>query len=79
MYQRWTRLWAYVESDTTPKRDYELRYSPERIARLFDQGKLNKEEKERVQAGRKVDKGDKECREWCPWRTQCWKVDQHKA
>jgi len=78
VYLRWERLWAHVKSKTLPARDYALRYSPERIQRLFDQGKLNKEEKERVKTGRKVDKGDKECREWCPWRTQCWKVDTDK-
>lgn len=76
VHDRWNRLWAHVDAGTLPPRDYWLRYSPEHITRLAERGELTKDEKERYNAGRKVDKGDKECREWCQWRTQCWKTDK---
>jgi hypothetical protein len=75
VYARWERMWALVDAKTVPPRDYQLRYPPERIARLAELGELNKDEKERFNAGRKVDKGDRQCREFCAWRTHCWKSE----
>lgn len=76
VYDRWKRLWEHVESKTLPTRDYALRYSDAKIARMADAGDLNRENKKRYDEGKKVDLGDKQCREWCPWRTQCWKHDK---
>lgn len=76
VYDRWHRLWTHVEGKQLPARDYELRYSQEKIADLAGRGLLNKDETARVKAGRKVDKGDIQCREFCEWRDQCWKVDK---
>jgi CRISPR/Cas system-associated exonuclease Cas4 (RecB family) len=76
VYDRWERLWRDIATETRPKRDYWLRYPDEHIQYLAAAGGLNKDDMARVAAGRKVDKGDIQCREFCQWRDQCWKTDK---
>lgn len=79
IFSRWERLWGLVAAKTLPPRDYQIRYTPEKIVQLAEQGELNKEEMERFKAGRKVDKGDIQCREYCAWRSLCWKAEPAPA
>jgi hypothetical protein len=72
IYDRWHRLWQHVEGAEPPARDYEIKFSQEKIARLAETGGLLAEEKKRFKEGKKVDKGDIYCRSWCPWKTLCW-------
>jgi hypothetical protein len=79
VYARWERMWNCVATESLPKRDYALRYSPEKIDQLATiKGGLNKDDMARHAAGRPVDKGDIECRSFCQWRDQCWKIDKDK-
>ena len=76
VYDRWGRLGEFVNAKQLPPQDFHRRYSPEHIAKLAERKLLNKDETARFKAGRKIDKGDKQCREWCQWRTRCWTEDK---
>lgn len=81
IHERYKKLALYVNNKTLPPQDYELSYSPEKIATLFKTDKLTrKADKEVVEKwlkkgapeGKlKLEMGDFECR-LCAYRDKCW-------
>jgi hypothetical protein len=74
VYARWERLWEHIKAETPPVRDYCIQYTKEQLQQKAEEGKLNKADKAKVDAGKMIDKGDMQCR-WCPWATACWSAD----
>lgn len=81
IHARFEQLANYLESNTEPPRDFDLEYSEEKIATLFEldliSRKMDKEKIEKwIKKGATPGKlnlqlGDFECR-FCAWKDKCW-------
>ena len=89
IHNRYKALTSAIESNSTPERDYDLKYSEERLAGMYKLDKIQyKKDKEPIakwikkgaKPGElKLEMGDFECRV-CPWKSKCWAfpVDTYK-
>lgn len=80
IYERYQSLVDHVKTNTVPPRDYEIKYSEERIAGMHKLGELNKTNSEVVEKwikkgapkGKlKLEMGDGECM-FCDYKRLCW-------
>lgn len=87
IYERYKSLTDYVATNTLPPRDYDLKYSEEKIAGLYklnaiakkaDQEAIEKWLKKGAPPGKlKVEMGDGECM-FCSYADLCWNGTQNK-
>ena len=69
--ERFKRLEEHLENSTIPRRDFQLKYSPERVEFLYDSNRLNKTQKKEYEKNKKVDMGDWRC-SYCDYKDYCW-------
>jgi hypothetical protein len=72
---RFNELKEYLDNGTLPKRDFQLRYSKEKIESLYDAGRLGKMQSKEFEKNKNLDLGDWVCG-YCSYKTYCWK--EHK-
>ncbi len=87
IYDRYKSLTDYIATGTLPPRDYDIKYSEEKIAGLYklnaipkktDQEAIEKWLKKGAPSGKlKVEMGDGECM-FCDYSDLCWKGTQNK-
>lgn len=70
IYERWKLLQSFLDTDQPPPRDYEMKYSHEKILTMRGRQQLSRAEITELEKGRHVDKGDIQCR-MCAHRVKC--------
>lgn len=81
IYKRYDLLLSYIKTDTLPPRDYDIKYSEEKITGLYKQNKISKKtdiayieswiKKGAPEGKLKVEMGDSECM-FCEYKKRCW-------
>lgn len=80
IHARYNTLASYLAQKILPPRDYELRYSEEKLTTLSEAGLLRKADTEAIgkwlkkgapKGKLKLDIGDFSCK-LCPWKEECW-------
>jgi hypothetical protein len=74
-FSRFKELEGYVKDNTLPKRDFQLKYSKERIKFLRDSGRLTKEQSREFDATGETSAGDWNCA-YCNFRDFCYKTEE---
>ena len=69
---RFKELEEHLKDNVLPRRDFELKYSKERIGFLSDSRRLNKGQQEEFSKNKDLDMGDWEC-SYCEYKDYCWK------
>ena len=71
VYKRWDTLKYHVESDVLPERDYDIKYSQEKLDKMAERQLLSKTDVEMIRKGRYPDKSDWQCN-FCSHKLKCW-------
>ena len=69
---RFKELEEHLKDNTIPKRDFQLKYSKDRIEFLKNSKRLNKGQTEEFEKSKDVDMGDWQCG-YCEYKDYCWK------
>lgn len=69
---RYDELGEHLLNATLPKRDFQLKYSQDRIEFLYDSNRLNKTASKEFERNKKLDIGDWQC-SYCNYKDYCWK------
>jgi len=72
---RFKELSECLKDNTVPKRDFQLKYSPDKIKILRDSYRLTKKEAEEFDKNRDLDIGDWQC-SYCDYKDHCWRKEQ---
>ncbi len=73
IYERFEKLYTYIEQKILPPRDYELEFSPERIEREFVDGNISKTKYEAYHK-KGIPIGSWNC-SYCKFKTECYGKD----
>lgn len=71
IYKRWAEVWEYIQKGEVPDRDYELKYSQDKLRKMSRRGELSKTDLGLFSKG-KLEKGDWQCN-YCEFAKTCWK------
>ena len=74
---RFRDLQKCLEDNVVPKRDFQLRYSKEKVKALYDSKRLGKGQREEFEKSKDVDMGDWQCG-YCSFKDYCWGKDGSK-
>lgn len=74
---RFKELGKCLDDNVVPKRDYQLRYSKERLEVLSQTKRLRKKQAEEYDKSKDLDIGDFQCG-YCIYRDYCWKKEEKK-
>lgn len=69
---RYKILEEHIKDSTLPKRDFQIKYSKERLELLNESKRLNKKNSEEFDKSGDVDQGDWQC-SYCEYKDYCWK------
>ena len=72
---RFNELEKCLEDNVVPKRDYQLRYSKDRIEVLSKTKRLRKKQAEEYEKNKDLDIGDFQC-SYCNFKDYCWKREE---
>ena len=72
---RFKELDSMLEDNTLPKRDFQLKYSKEKLETLSDSRRLRKKQAEEFDKNKDLDMGDWQC-SYCSYKDYCWKDEQ---
>jgi hypothetical protein len=83
IHERFAKLAGYLDSNTLPPRDFDIKYSEEKIATLHRLDKISRKmDREKIEKWIKkgappdklnLDLGDFECKT-CAWKDKCWNL-----
>jgi hypothetical protein len=68
---RYKELEKLLEDSTIPKRDFQLKYSKEKLDKLSNSSRLRKKQAEEFDKSGDIDLGDWQC-SYCDYRDYCW-------
>jgi hypothetical protein len=71
---RFKELSDLLNDGTVPKRDFQLKYSKEKLDMLNESNRLNKKNSEEFEKNNDVDVGDWQC-SYCDYKDYCWNGD----
>lgn len=71
---RFKELEECLKDGTTPKRDFQLKYSKDKLEKLSDARRMNKKQTEEFEKNKDVDMGDYQC-SYCSFKDYCWKKE----
>lgn len=71
---RFRQLEEHLKDGTLPRRDFQLKYSKERLEILSNSRRLRKGQKEEFDKNNDLDLGDWQC-SYCDYKDYCWKKD----
>jgi len=71
---RFKQLQEYLKDGTIPPRDFQLKYTKERIEFLSNSRRLKKKQSEEYDKNKDVDLGDWQC-SYCGYKDYCWNKD----
>ena len=74
---RFKELEEMVKDNTLPRRDFQLKYSRDRVEFLNNSKRLNKGQTEEFEKSKDVDMGDWQCG-YCGYKDYCWKGEGNK-
>ena len=69
---RFKELESHLKDGTVPRRDFQLRYSKERVEELNNSRRLRKKQSEEFDKNKDLDMGDWQC-SYCSYKDYCWK------
>jgi hypothetical protein len=74
---RFKELDELLKDNTIPKRDFQLKYSKEKLQVLSDSRRLGKKQTEEFDKSGDIDKGDWQC-SYCDFKDHCWNIKEEK-
>ena len=74
---RFKEVEEHVENGTLPRRDFQLKYSQERVEFLYDSKRLTKTQRKEFERNKKIDMGDWNC-SYCSYKDYCWKGNMNE-
>lgn len=73
---RFKELEGHIKDNTLPRRDFQIRYSKDRIEELSNTRRLRKKQSEEFDKNKDLDIGDWQC-SYCDYKDYCWKDDKN--